>query len=221
MAERTTDEAPIRLLVADDHPLFRRGLRTLLETVPGFVVVGEAEQGEQAIAQALTLHPDVVLMDLQMPGTGGIAATRAIADAAPDVRVLVLTLFDDDASLFAALRAGARGYVLKETDEPELVRAIRAVANGEAIFGPAVAGRVLAWFAAPRAAAPPPAFPELTERERDVLRLIAQGRANPVIARQLGLAPKTVANHVSAIFAKLQVADRAEAMLRARDAGLG
>ena len=210
----------IRLLVADDHPLFRHGLRTLLETVPGFEVVGEAVQGEQAVERALALRPDVVLMDLQMPGTGGIAATRAIAEAAPEVRVLVLTLFDDDASLFAALRAGARGYVLKETDETELVRAIRAVANGEAIFGPAVAGRVLAWFAAPRAA-PRPAFPELTERERDVLRLIAQGRANPVIARQLGLAPKTVANHVSAIFGKLQVADRTEAMLRARDAGLG
>ena len=220
MTEPEREPAIVRVLVADDHPLFRHGLRTLLETVPGFEVVGEAVQGEQAVERALALRPDVVLMDLQMPGTGGIAATRAIAEAAPEVRVLVLTLFDDDASLFAALRAGARGYVLKETDEAELVRAIRAVANGEAIFGPAVAGRVLAWFAAPRAA-PPPAFPELTERERDVLRLIAQGRANPVIARQLGLAPKTVANHVSAIFGKLQVADRAEAMLRARDAGLG
>ena len=130
MTEPAREPDPIRLLVADDHPLFRHGLRTLLETVPGFEVVGEAVQGEQAVERALALRPDVVLMDLQMPGTGGIAATRAIAEAAPEVRVLILTLFDDDASLFAALRAGARGYVLKETDEEELVRAIRAVANG-------------------------------------------------------------------------------------------
>jgi DNA-binding NarL/FixJ family response regulator len=212
---------PLRILIADDHPLFRKGLQTLLGTVPDVELVGEATTGADAVAQALALQPDVVLMDLQMPGGSGVAATREIVGASPTTRILVVTLFEDDDSVFLALRAGARGYVLKDTDEEELVRAIRAVANGEAIFSPAIATRVLAYFAAPRRDAPPQVFPTLTEREREILHLIARGRANPVIARELGLSPKTVANHVSNIFGKLQVADRAEAIIRAREAGMG
>jgi DNA-binding NarL/FixJ family response regulator len=211
---------PLRLLIADDHPLFRKGLRALLGAVPDFVLVGEAESGPEAIAQSLELQPDVVLMDLQMPGGSGIAATREIVAASPTTKILVVTLFEDDDSVFAALRAGARGYVLKDTDEEEMIRAIRAVGNGEAIFSPAVASRVLAYFAAPRREAPP-LFPALTEREREILRLLAQGKSNPAIAHELFLSPKTVANHVSNIFGKLQVAGRAEAIVRAREAGLG
>jgi len=211
---------PLRLLIADDHPLFRKGLRTLLGTVPDFALVGEAETGQAALARTLDLQPDVVLMDLQMPGGSGIEATREIVAASPTTKVLVVTLFEDDDSVFAALRAGARGYVLKDTDEEEMVRAIRAVGNGEAIFGPGVASRVLAYFAAPRRSVPR-LFPTLTEREREILHLLAQGKSNPVIAQTLSLSAKTVANHVSNIFGKLQVADRAEAIIRAREAGLG
>jgi len=210
----------LHILIADDHPLFRKGLRTLLGAVPDLVLVGEAETGRQAIEQCLALQPDVLLMDLQMPGGSGIEATREIVAASPTTKILVVTLFDDDDSVFAALRAGARGYVLKDTDEEELVRAIRAVAHGEAIFGPAVATRVLAYFAASHRQAPP-LFPSLTEREREILSLIARGKSNLAIAQDLSLSPKTVANHVSNIFAKLQVADRAEAIIRARDAGMG
>jgi DNA-binding NarL/FixJ family response regulator len=209
---------PLRLLIADDHPLFRKGLRTLLGNVPDFILVGEAETGAEAVACALELQPDVVLMDLQMPGGSGIEATREIVAASPTTKILVVTLFEDDDSVFAALRAGARGYVLKDTDEDELIRAIRAVANGEAIFGPAVASRVLTYFAARRDA--PRIFPILTEREREILGFIARGRSNVAIAHELSLSPKTVANHVSNIFGKLQVADRAEAIVRAREAGL-
>jgi len=212
---------PLRIMIADDHPLFRKGLRTMLGAVPGFALVGEATTGTEAIERALTLQPDVILMDLQMPGGGGIAATREIVAASPTVRILVVSLFEDDDSVFMALRAGARGYVLKDTDEDDLVRAIRAVATGEAIFSPAVASRVLAYFAVPRAGVPPRIFPALTEREREILHLIARGRANPGIAHDLSLSPKTVANHVSNNFAKLQVADRAEAIVRAREAGMG
>jgi len=210
---------PLRLLIADDHPLFRKGLRTLLGAVSDFELVGEADTGRSAVAQSLELQPDVVLMDLQMPDGSGIDATRAIVAASPTTKILVVTLFEDDDSVFAALRAGASGYVLKDMDEADLIRAIRAVANGEAIFGPGVASRVLAYFAAPRRVAPP-LFPELTEREREILGLLARGKSNPAIARDLSLSPKTVANHVSNIFGKLQVADRAEAIIRARDAGL-
>jgi DNA-binding NarL/FixJ family response regulator len=210
---------PLRLLIADDHPLFRKGMRTLLGAVPDFILVAEAETGQEAVARSLELLPDVVLMDLQMPGGSGIEATRAIVAASPTTKILVVTLFEDDDSVFAALRAGARGYVLKDTDEDEMIRAIRAIANGEAIFGPAVASRVLAFFAAARVNAPP-LFPTLTEREREILRLIARGRSNHTIADELFLSPKTVANYVSNIFGKLQVADRAEAIIRARDAGL-
>ena len=209
----------IRVLVVEDHPLFRKGVVALLTGLPDVEVVGALASGEEAVARCAELRPDVVLMDLQLPGMSGIEATRAISAADPEFRVLVLTLFEDDDSVFLALRAGARGYVLKDADEDELTGAIRAVARGEAIFSRAVAGRVLSFFAVPRAA--PTVFPDLTDREREILGLIAAGQPNPSIARRLSLSPKTVANYVSAIFAKLQVADRAEAMIRAREAGLG
>ncbi|MCC6942944.1 MAG: response regulator transcription factor, partial [Thermomicrobiales bacterium] len=176
-----------------------------------------ADGMERAVDLALSLQPDVVLMDLQLPDGSGIQATRTIVETSPAMRVLIVTMFEDDDSVFAALRAGARGYVLKGTDEEDLLRAIRSVAAGEAIFSPTIASRVLTYFARP---APVPLFPTLTEREREILTLIAQGKNNQTIARELFLAPKTVANHVSNIFAKLQVADRSEAIIRARDAGL-
>jgi DNA-binding NarL/FixJ family response regulator len=209
----------LRVLVVEDHPLFRRGVVALLEAADGLTVAGTAATGEEAVRLAADVRPDVVLMDLQLPGISGIEATRAIVAADPEARVLVLTLFEDEDSVFLALRAGARGYVLKDADEDELTGAIRAVARGEAIFSRAVAGRVLAFFAVPRPA--PKVLPELTDREREILGLIAQGHPNPSIARRLSLSPKTVANYVSTIFAKLRVADRAEAMVRAREAGLG
>jgi DNA-binding NarL/FixJ family response regulator len=211
----------LRILVAEDHPLFRKGMISLLSSVPEFEVVGEAATGEEVVARASQLRPDVVLMDLQMPEVNGIEATRTILQESPNVRVLVVTLFEDDDSVFMALRAGARGYVLKDADEEEMVLAIRAVGRGEAIFSPAVATRVLAYFAAPQPTAPPQAFPTLTNREREILNLIAQGHPNPSIAKQLSLSTKTVGNYVSNIFTKLQVADRAQAIIRAREAGLG
>lgn len=211
----------LRILVAEDHPLFRKGVISLLSSVPDFEVVGEATSGTEAVANAAELQPDVVLMDLQMPGGNGIEATREIVHESPSIRVLVVTLFEDDDSVFMALRAGARGYVLKDAEEEELVRAIRAVGRGEAIFSPAVAERVLAYFAGSPRAAPPQAFPTLTDREREILNLIARGYPNPSIAKELSLSTKTVGNYVSNIFTKLQVADRAQAMIRAREAGLG
>jgi len=212
----------LRIFIAEDHPLFRKGVISLLSSVPDFEVVGEATTGEEAVVRAAQLQPDVVLMDLQMPKVNGIEATRRILQESPSVRVLVVTLFEDEDSVFMALRAGARGYVLKDADEEEMVHAIRAVGRGEAIFSPAVAERVLAYFAAPRpGGAPPQAFPTLTDREREILHLLAQGHPNPSIARQLSLSIKTVGNYVSNIFTKLQVADRAQAIIRARDAGLG
>ncbi len=210
---------PLRVLVAEDHPLFRKGMISLLASVQDFRVVGEAATGEEAVVRAKELNPDVVLMDLQMPGMGGMEATRRILRDSPELRVLVVTLFEDEDSVFMALRAGARGYVLKDADEEETVRAIRAVGRGEAIFSPAVAEKVLAYFSAPNAS--PQIFPTLTDREREILRLIAQGHPNPTIARQLSLSTKTVGNYVSNIFTKLQVADRAQAIVRAREAGLG
>ena len=211
----------LRLVIADDHDSFRSGLQSLLAHVDGLVVVGEAATGDEAISQVAALQPDVVLMDLAMPGTDGIEATRRIVDAAPHVAVLVLTMSDDDDSVFAAVQAGARGYVLKGAQRAELVRSIRAVAAGDAIFGPAVARRLMAYFARPRPSGAQTAFPELTEREREILELIAQGRSNADMTAHLVLSPKTVRNHVSNIFAKLQVRDRAEAIVRAREAGLG
>ena len=212
----------LRILVAEDHPLFRKGMISLLSSVPEFEVVGEAATGEEAVVRAAQLQPDVILMDLQMPQVNGIEATRRILQESPSVRILVVTLFEDEDSVFMALRAGARGYVLKDADEEVVVHAIRAVGRGEAIFSPAVASRVLAYFAAsPPGGSPPQAFPTLTEREREILNLIAQGHPNPSIARQLSLSTKTVGNYVSNIFTKLQVADRTQAIIRARDAGLG
>lgn len=211
----------LRVLIADDHPLFRHGVRMLLSTTPQFEVVGEATSGEQVIEMAATLQPDVILMDIQMPECNGIEATRRILHESPHIRILVVTLFKDDASIFTAMRAGARGYVLKDAEKDELLRAIRAVGCGEAIFSPAIAIRLMDFFAAPPPTLPPQLFPELTEREREILQLIAQGESNPQIAERLVLSPNTVRNYVSSIFSKLQVADRAQAIVRARDAGLG
>jgi DNA-binding NarL/FixJ family response regulator len=212
--------APLRVLIVEDHPLYRKGLRQLVTAVEGFAVAGEAVDGREAVALALDLRPDVVLMDLQLPEQGGIGAIREIMATLPETRILVVTLFQDDDSVFAALRAGARGYILKDSDEEEIVRAIWAIAAGEALFSPAVASRVLAYFAHARPVAPD-AFPTLTARERDILSLLAQGRSNHAIAQELSLSVKTVANNVSTIFGKLQVADRAEAIVRAREAGYG
>jgi DNA-binding NarL/FixJ family response regulator len=209
----------VRVVVADDHPIVRDGLRALLASLPDIELVGEATNGREAVRSAVTDRPDVMVMDLRMPDLDGVAATAEICRAAPDVAVLVLTMLDDDDSVFAAMRAGARGYLVKGASQQDIVRAITAVAAGEAIFGPGVARRVLRYFTAPPAAQP--AFPELSPREREVLDLIAGGLSNAAIAGRLGLSTKTVGNHTSAIFAKLQVAGRAEAIIRAREAGLG
>ena len=210
----------IRVVLADDHPVVRAGLAALLGSFPGIEVVGVASDGREAVREVVLQRPSVAVLDLQMPGQDGFAATREIARVAPEVGVLVLTMFDDDDSVFAAMRAGARGYVVKGAEQEEIGRAIRAVASGEAIFGPGIAQRVLRFFAAPPPTAVDP-FPELTAREREILDLLAAAMPNSMIAKNLGLSPKTVANHLSSIFTKLQVADRAQAILRARDAGLG
>ncbi len=220
-ADSATDSAaaaPVRVLLVDDHPLLRHGLRALLEQVGGAQVVGEAGDGEEAVALALSLRPDVVVMDLVMPGTSGIEATRRLIDRDPGLGVLVLTMSEDDASVFAALRAGARGYVLKGTGGAEFIAAVRAVARGEAVYGPGVARRIRR-FLAPGPDVTP--FPELTAREREILDLLASGKSNAEIARALFLSQKTVKNHLTSVFAKLQVADRAQAVVRARRAGLG
>jgi len=213
----------IRILIADDHAHFRAGIAALLQTAADTELVGEAASGAEAIEQAAALQPDVILMDINMPGVNGIEATRRILHTSPHISILVLTMFDDDDSVFAALRAGARGYLLKGALKAEILRAIRGVSSGEAIFGPAIAKRLMQYFAGLKPAAPTPAelFPELTDREREILALIAQHRTNPEIADRLSLSQKTVRNHVSNIFSKLQVVDRAHAIMRARDAGLG
>jgi DNA-binding NarL/FixJ family response regulator len=210
-----------RVLIADDHPLFREGMRGRLDRVGDIVVVGEAASGEEAVELARKLEPHVVLMDIKMPGLNGIEATREILRANPRVGVLMLTMFEDDDSVFAAMRAGAKGYLLKDSGGEGVVHAIRAVTSGEAVFGPGVAERIIGFFSVPRSAAPQRAFPELTEREEEILSLVAQGRSNQEIARQLFVSLKTVRNHVSNILVKLQVADRAQAVIRARDAGIG
>ena len=211
----------IQVLIADDHELFRDGLRTLLLAASDMRLVGEAETGEEAIALAAQWQPDVVLMDIQMPGINGMDATRQIVNTSPHIAVLMVTMFDDDHSVFTAMRAGARGYVLKGAKHEDMLRAIRAVSNGEAIFSPTVAARMMSFFAGMQPSKLPQVFPELSEREREILHLIADGYKNPEIAEQLVLSPKTVRNHVSNILSKLQVADRAQAILKAREAGLG
>ena len=211
----------IHILVADDHQQFRAGIRAMLRHEAELELVGEVATGAEAINAAETLQPDVILMDLHMPEVNGIEATRQILETSPHIRILVLTMFEDDDSVFAALRVGARGYLLKGADKAEIVRAIRAVERGEAIFGPAIAQRLMHYFAAPRPSPAVLAFPELSEREREILTLIAQGWSNAEIAGRLVVSLKTVRNHVSNIFSKLQVVDRTEAILRARNAGLG
>jgi DNA-binding NarL/FixJ family response regulator len=210
-----------RVVLADDHPTFRRGLRALLDSLDDLEVVGEAKDGEEAVALAAELQPDVVVMDLSMPGTNGVEATRRIVAASPSVAVLVLTMLDEDEAVFSAMRAGARGYVVKGADTDDVLRALESVVRGDVVFGPAVAGRVLTYLTQPLSARDPVLFPELSEREREVLELVARGLANAEIARRLVVSPKTVRNHVSNVFTKLQVTDRSEAIVRARRAGLG
>jgi len=218
---------PTRILIADDHPVFRFGLRALLEAQSDMVVVGEAESGTEVVQMAQSLQPDVVLMDINMPGLNGIEATKQIAGMVGDTNatrhpaVLIITMFDDD-TVFTAMRAGARGYLLKGARGDETLRAIRAVANGEVIFSPGVAAQMMDFFVRGGAGVIHPApFPELTPREREILELLAQGLTNNAIAEKLVLSPKTVRNQVSAIFSKLQVASRSEAIIKAREAGLG
>jgi DNA-binding NarL/FixJ family response regulator len=212
---------PIRVLIADDHVLFRDGLRALLTSAPEIEPAGEATTGVEAVELAATLQPDVILMDIQMPGLSGIEATRRIVQMSPHIGILIVTMYEDDNSVFAAMRAGAKGYVLKGTNHAEMLRAIQAVGSGEAIFSPTIAARLMAFFANIHPAAPPQIFPELTDRERELLDLIARGHRNAEIAARLVLSEKTVRNHVSNILSKLQVADRAQAIIRAREAGLG
>jgi DNA-binding NarL/FixJ family response regulator len=215
-------DAPIRIIVADDHPVVRGGLVALLRTIPGLDVVGEAADGETAVRLTHEHRPDVVLMDVRMPGVDGVEATRQIREQTAESRVLILTMYDDDATVFTAMKAGAQGYLLKESEQDDIVRAVHAVVAGEAIFGPGVAARVLGYFTEPpQAVAADYPFPELTDRERQVLESLAQGRSNADIAAELFLSPKTVSNQLTAIFAKLQVASRGEAIVRAREGGLG
>lgn len=212
-----------RILVVDDHTLFREGLAALLETAPGMQVVGEAGTGTEALALAQQQQPEVILMDIMMPEMNGIQATRRILQARPETGIIMLTMLEDDDSLFAAMCAGARGYILKGADKAEVLATIAEVAEGRAIFGAAIATRLTRFFrqieATPRQA--DIAFPDLTDREREVLDLIAQGVDNQQIADSLVISPKTVSNHISSIFNKLQVADRANAIIKARQAGLG
>jgi len=217
-------EAPapvVRVVLADDHPMVRYGITAVLADAPEVEVVGEAADGESLLAAVAEHRPDVVVTDLDMPGMGGAEATARLRSSYPDLAVLVLTLHEDDESLFAALRAGARGYLLKGADRAELVRAILSVAGGEAVYGAAVATRIVQFFTGAREEYAAQVFPELTERERDVLGLLASGRRNSEIATALGLSDKTVRNHVSNVLLKLQVPDRTAAALKARESGLG
>jgi DNA-binding NarL/FixJ family response regulator len=215
----------IRVLIADDHVLFREGVRAILKSVPDIEIVGEAGTGRAALTLASDLAPDVILMDIQMPDLNGVEATRLILQTQPNVGVIIVTMLEDDDSLFSAMRAGARGYVLKGADKAEMLKSIRAVAGGEALFGPAIAARLLNFFQdnKPQLRKVPieDVFPDLTDREREILDCIARGDTNSEIADQLTISLKTVRNHVSSIFSKLQVVDRAQAVIKARDAGLG
>jgi DNA-binding NarL/FixJ family response regulator len=212
---------PLRVLIVDDHPVFLAGLKSLLDADARTEVTGEASTGAEAISLAAQTQPDAVVMDVQLPDLNGIEVTRTITHTSPHIGVLVLTMYDDEDSVFAAMRAGARGYLVKGAGPGDIMHAIIAVASGTAVFGPSIARRLLDYFAAQAAVAPPLPFPELTDREREILDLIATGASNTVIAGRLFLSAKTVRNHVSNIFAKLQVADRAQAIVRARKAGLG
>jgi DNA-binding NarL/FixJ family response regulator len=214
-------ESAVRIFIADDHAVYRWGLRTFLDSEPDMEVVGEAATGKEVVECATEVRPDIILMDIQMPGINGIEATRRIIEANQEIGVVILTMYEDDDSVFSAMRAGARGYVLKGAHPSEILKVLRAVARGEAYFGPEIARRIVDFFSAPKVASPKEAFPELTSREREILDLIAQGRTNAEIAARLFVSPNTVRNHISHIFAKLQVADRAEAIVRAREAGLG
>lgn len=212
----------IRVLLADDHPVVRSGLRALLWTIEGLEVVGEAADGDEAVRETQLLRPDVVLMDIRMPRSGGVEAIRRLRVSMPGTAVLVLTMYDDDATVLTAMQAGARGYLLKGAEQEEIVGAIRAVVGGQAVFGPGVAAKVLDLFSTP----PPGAstivpFPGLTSREREILGLLAEGRRTSEIAGELFLSPKTVSNNLTGIFAKLEVTDRAAAMILARERGLG
>jgi DNA-binding NarL/FixJ family response regulator len=214
----------IRVLVADDHPVFRRGMRAILGAEPDTDLLGEATNGEEAVTLALELRPDVILMDLNMPNLNGIEATRRILQANPDTAILMLTMFEDDKSILAAMRAGAHGYVLKGADGAEMLRAIHAVASGEAIFSPTITRRLTEYFATSGGdskASSAQAFPNLTEREHEILSLMAEGYTNGAIASRLYLSPKTVRNYVSSIFTKLEVSDRSQAIVQARKAGVG
>lgn len=208
---------PLRIVIVDDHPMFRYGIRTLFSTTPDLEVVGEAANGEEAIAIASSLSPDVMLMDIRMPGMSGVEVTRRMSAKSPSTRILMLTMFEDDASVFTAMRSGAKGYVLKDADKDELLRAIRAVGNGEAIFSPGIASRMIEYFAIARPAASEERFPDLTSREREVLYLMTEGLSNAAIAERLSISGKTVANYITNILNKLQVQDREEAMRVARD----
>jgi DNA-binding NarL/FixJ family response regulator len=211
---------PIRILIADDHTLFRSGLRALFESLAETAVVGEAASGQEAITFSETHQPDIVLMDIQMPGVNGIEAARRIVQTSPHIGVIMVTMFEDDDSVFAAMRAGARGYVLKGADQEEMLRVIRAVARGEALFGPPIALRLTSFFNSSKSTTAD-AFPDLTEREQEVLQLLAQGLSNQEIASSLVISVKTVRNHLSNIFSKMQVTDRVQAIIQARNAGLG
>jgi DNA-binding NarL/FixJ family response regulator len=209
----------IKILVADDHPVVRDGLRALFAEYPDIALIGEAATGREAIKAAVIDQPDVIIMDLAMPDTDGFSATAEISRVAPEVAVLILTMSDDDVTVTKAMRAGARGYLLKGATKEEILRAVTAVADGQAIFGPSVAQRVLARLGAPATGDDP--FPQLTPREHDVLRLLSQGLSNSAIADRFGLSLKTINNNTSAIFTKLNVATRTEAAILARDRGLG
>jgi DNA-binding NarL/FixJ family response regulator len=211
----------IRILIVDDHILFRDGLRALIDTALDCELVGETTTGETAVNLAYDLQPDVILMDVKMPGMDGIQAARQIVQNSPHIGILVLTMLEDDNSIFSAMRAGARGYLLKGASHDEVLRAIRVVAGGQAIFSAPIAARMIDFFNTMDQSKVPDVFPELTNREREVLNLIAQGYNNPKIAKELVISLKTVSNHISNILSKLQVADRAQAIVKARKAGLG